>query len=70
MPKKMKKKYFAIVEFVDQKNRRVVLCSDIQNFEPTHDKDFDADKLYKIQWQDATQSFDGYFDGKVILIAG
>ena len=62
--------YFAVVKFVEQdKSRQIVLSTDIKDFKPIHADAID-DKVYDIQWQDLSKSFDGYFRGNVILLAG
>ncbi|RXG62277.1 hypothetical protein Avbf_17574 [Armadillidium vulgare] len=43
-------KLFALVQFLDDKSRKVVPVKDIKHFEPTTLDDFSKKKIYKIYW--------------------
>jgi hypothetical protein len=63
--------YFAIVKYISDNARRIVLSTDIKDFKPKHSGDLNVERIYQIQWQESqSKSFDGYFDGNVLLLAG
>lgn len=64
-------KYACYVKFKDPKSTlHVSWANDVLDFNPAHSDDFKKDKLYKIFWQEGQGSFDGYFEGWILCMAG
>lgn len=68
--KSVTKLFFAVVEFTDGKVRRVVESTDLKDFMPRHATDYDSEGTYQALWANGTNSFDGFYDCKILLLAG
>lgn len=66
----MSPNYVCYVKFNDTSETRVSPASDVRDLDPAHSDDFDKEKDYDIFWQEGTKSFDGYFQGRILCMAG